>query len=217
MYRKLFRKIITASVSVIIFSGLLVVFCNFYIIRSTQKSIYSDVSSIPQKNVGLVLGCSKYATGGGPNLFFKYRMDATAELYHAGKIRHIIVSGDNHTKSYDEATAMRSALMERGVPPAAITCDYAGFRTLDSVVRCKKVFGQQNVTIISQKFHVERALFIARQYNMNAVGFTADDVSYRSSAKTKYREYLAKCKAMLDIFVLNKKPKFLGEPVKIQF
>jgi len=188
---------------------------NYYIIRQTSGRIYTDWNQVPANDVGLVLGTSQYMRNGSDNLFFHYRMDAAAELYHKGKIRHIIVSGDNHVLSYNEAYAMMKALIERGVPKNKITCDYAGFRTLDSVVRCKEVFGQRNVTIISQEFHLQRALFIADHYRMNTVGFAAGEVTFRQSPATRYREYFAKCKAVLDLFVLNKKPKFLGEPVKI--
>jgi len=194
---------------------ILVMGSNYYIIRKTRGQIFSDKDQLPPNDVGLVLGTSRYMRNGTPNLFFRYRMDAAAELYHSGKIRHIIVSGDNHTRTYDEPAEMVKSLLQRGVPREKITCDYAGFRTLDSVVRCKKVFGQQRVTIISQRFHLERALFIADYYRMHAVGFPARDVNRKASASTRYREYLAKFKAMLDLFVLRKQPKFLGDPVNI--
>lgn len=110
---------------------------------------------------------------------------------------------------------MQAALLERGVPESAITLDYAGFRTLDSVVRSKAVFGQQKITIISQKFHNQRALFIANRRGVTAVGYNAKDVSFRLGIKIRLREYLARCKAILDIIILNKQPKFLGEKITI--
>lgn len=201
---------------VVLFGMGFVVISNLMIIRSTRDQIHHTTLTVPYNDVGLVLGTSEYIKGGRPNLFFRYRMDAAASLYHSGKIRHIIVSGDNHVRYYDEPTAMRNALIERGVPKDAITLDYAGFRTLDSVVRCFKIFGQQRFTIISQRFHLQRALFIARYYGLDASGFAAPDPGYNTS-KTSYREYLAKCKAVLDLYIIHKQPKFLGprEPIML--
>jgi len=189
-----------------------IVFSNLWIIKSTQKSIYDTVSTTPNGNkIAMILGTSRYTARGYTNLFFKYRIDAATKLYHQGKIKHIIVSGDNSLKSYNEPKEMLKALMKRGIPESAITLDYAGFRTLDSVVRCKKVFGQNKFIIISQRFHVERALFIASRYDIDAVGFAAQDPPGNYSTKTKVREYFAKTKAVIDLYILHTKPKFLGK------
>jgi SanA protein len=161
-----------------------------------------------------VLGANKNAFG-GRNLFFEYRVDAAAQLFKAGKIQHIIVSGDNHIDSYDESTDMKIALTERGVPDSCITLDFAGFRTFDSVVRCKEVFGQSSFTVISQEFHNQRAVFIACYYNMDVIGFNAENVPQNYSLKTRMREYVAKFKCILDLYVLKAKPKFLGKPEKV--
>jgi SanA protein len=190
---------------------LFVVFSNVIIINSTQKDIYYTIAKTPQKKVALILGTSRYTVGGYTNLFFKYRISAAADLYHLGKVKHIIVSGDNRTNNYNEPKEMRKALIALGVPTDAITLDYAGFRTLDSVVRSKKVFGQSEIVIISQRFHIERALFIANKYEIDAVGFAAQDPPEKYSLKTHIREYFAKTKAVIDLYIINKKPKFLGK------
>jgi len=189
--------------------------CNFWVERSTTKQVFNELKNLPFNEVGLVLGTSKYLNGGYQNPYFYYRIQAAARLYHAGKVKHLLVSGDNGLKSYNEPKQMQAALMEKGVPESAITLDYAGFRTLDSVVRSKAVFGQQKITIISQKFHNHRALFIANRREVTAVGYNAKDISLRLGIKTMIREYLARCKAILDIIILNKQPKFLGEQVNI--
>lgn len=142
-------------------------------------------------------------------------MDAAAKLYQAGKVRHFILSGDNHTETYDEPSDMKAALMARDIPESAITLDYAGFRTLDSVVRCNSVFDQKQVIIVSQEFHNLRAVFIARSKGMDAVAFNARGVSRRYSLKTWLREYLARTVAVLDVYVLGTQPHFLGEKEKI--
>mgnify|MGYP000250566864 FL=1 len=191
---------------------------NWVIIFSAKHNVYSNISETPNGNkVALMLGTSRYTVRGTTNLYFKYRINAAVELYRAGKIKHIIVSGDNRVENYNEPKQMQSALMARGIPERVITLDYAGFRTLDSVVRCKKVFGQTKFIIISQKFHVERALFIANKYDIEAIGYAAQDPPQKYSTKTKIREIFAKTKAVIDLYLINKKPKFLGkkETIKI--
>ena len=188
------------------------VFSNVWIIQSAKKNIYTTVSETPKgNNVALILGTSRYTTKGYTNLFFKYRIEAAVKLFRNGKIKHIIVSGDNSLKSYNEPKEMLKALVKEGIPTNAITLDYAGFRTLDSVIRCKKVFGQNKFIIISQRFHVERALFIAKKYDIDAIGFSAQDPPEKYSTKTHIREYFAKTLAVIDLYIIHKKPKFLGK------
>jgi len=191
-----------------------VLISNSWVKNATTKFCYNDVKSIPENKVGLLLGTSKTARG-GINLFFKYRIEAAASLFAEGKIKHIIVSGDNHIANYNEPEEMKNELMKLGVPDSCITLDYAGFRTLDSVVRCEKVFGQTNFTIISQPFHNERALFIAAKSGLNCVAFNAKDVPSKYSTKTTIREYFARAKCVLDIYLLHTEPKFLGEKIVI--
>lgn len=186
-----------------------------YVSWQAAPYLYADIDNLPDNQIALVLGTSKYVKGGRVNLFFKYRMDAAAELFRSGKIRHILISGDNSIKQYNETREMYRALLDRGVPKDAITLDYAGFRTLDSVIRAQKVFGQNKFTIISQKFHNQRAMFIAKANGIDAIAFNAQEVSRRTSPKTYFREYFARVKALLDVYVLNTQPKFLGEPIEI--
>lgn len=191
------------------------IFSNVIIVQTTKDRIFSTVKETPKKQVALILGTSRYTHRGTTNLFFKYRIAAAADLYKEGKVKHIVVSGDNSLKEYNEPREMRKALMALGVPEAAITLDYAGFRTLDSVVRCKKVFGQDNIIIISQRFHVQRALFIAKKYDINAVALAAQDPPEKYSFKTRFREYFAKVKAVIDLYIIHKEPKFLGKKEQI--
>jgi SanA protein len=194
---------------------IVVITCNLWIIRSTKARIFNDTAKIEARTVGLVLGTSKLNRYGKPNMFFKYRIESALLLFKSGKIKHIIVSGDNSKTYYDETTDMHDALVDGGIPDSCITLDFAGFRTLDSVVRCLKIFGQTDIIIISQEFHNQRALFIADYYKMNALAFSTEDVPASYSMRTSIREYFAKCKAVLDLYVLHKEPHFLGEEVKI--
>ena len=188
---------------------------SMWIANTNRDMLYSNVDEVPYNNVGLVLGANKRSGHGSVNLYFANRIEAAVQLFEAGKIRHILVSGDNHISEYDEATDMKNALVAMGVPDSCITLDYAGFRTLDSVVRCRKIFGQDKVTVISQKFHNQRALFIARYYGLEAVGFNAKDVPAKYSIRTSLREHFARFKAVLDLYILKTAPRFLGPEEKI--
>nr|BFF40640.1 hypothetical protein BACY1_24450 [Tenacibaculum mesophilum] len=142
-------------------------------------------------------------------------MNAAVELYKAEKIDFILVSGDNGSEGYDEPTDFKNDLIESGIPESKIYLDYAGFRTLDSMVRVKEIFGQTSVTIISQQFHNERALYLANHFDIEAIGYNARGVSGKKAMKVQLREYLARVKVFVDI-LLNVNPKFLGEPVEIK-
>lgn len=209
--KKLIKKSILLSPLVII---ILVLIMNFYVEQKTKDYIYDDVNNIPKNEVGLLLGTSKYLTSGIENLYYTYRIQAAVELYENKKIDIIIVSGDNSTKEYNEPAMMMNDLVEKGVKKEDIVLDYAGFRTLDSVVRSKEIFEQNKITIISQKFHNERAIFIAMIKDIDAIGYNAKDVNIRYGFKTQVREYLARVKMFFDIAV-NKQPKFLGEKILI--
>ena len=195
---------------------LLIVVSNYWIISSTKTQLYSDIETIPVRKVGLVLGASKKTIRATNNLYFTYRIQAAYELFKAGKVQFLLLSGDNHVKGYDEPSDMREALIALGVPDSCIVLDYAGFRTLDSVVRCNEVFGEDSVTIVSQEFHNQRALFIANKNGINAIGFNAKEVGKNYSFKTRVREYFARVKCVLDIYVLYTSPKFLGKKIIIQ-
>lgn len=187
------------------------VFLTYHWISYKAKGLhYNNIEKVPKNKVGLVLGASKLSASGNINLFYKHRVNAAVELYKAGKIDYILVSGDNGRKGYDEPTDFKNDLIAKGVPEHRIFLDYAGFRTLDSVVRAKEIFGQNSMTIISQKFHNQRAIYIAQHFNINAVAYNAKDVY-----KTPAREYLARAKASLDL-IFNVEPKFLGKKITIQ-
>lgn len=189
--------------------------CNVWIVKSTEDSVYSDLRLLPNHRIALVLGTSHRSVGGGPNPFFQNRMEMAATLYSMGKIDHFILSGDNSSRYYNEPLEMKKALISKGVPDSVITLDYAGLRTLDSVVRSKKIFGQNKITIITQPFHSYRALFISRYYDMDAVAMVADDPRLDQTFKVRLREYLARTKAVLDLYIFKTDPRFLGEKEEI--
>ena len=192
----------------------LIIIPNALISNNTEKYLFDIVDVTPKNKVGLVLGTQKYLSNGQTNLYYTYRLDAVISLYNANKIDFILISGDNSNKNYDEPTDFKNDLIKKGIPKDKIFLDYAGFRTLDSVVRAKEIFSLNEFTIISQKFHNERAIFLCKHYQINAIAFNAKDISGKYGFKTKLREYLARTKACIDI-LFNVNPKFLGEKVNI--
>lgn len=211
------RKLLLALCALVVLCGIAVVAAGLVVTRASQGRLYSDASLIPHRRVGLVLGCPKRIPGGWPNPFFENRITAAAELYHRRKIDFLVVSGDNHVHGYDEPTDMKDALVEKGVPPERIYLDYAGFRTLDSVVRAKSIFGQDKVTIVSQKFHNQRAIFLASHHAIDAIGFDAPDVALQYALKTLVREQFARVKAVLDVYLIHKQPHFLGQKIIVGY
>ena len=209
--RGVMRLVVIGIVLVSIVIGV----CNWVVIRSAKGRTYNETKAIPYHKVGVVLGTVPYLNNGRKNFYFDSRMKAAADLYFAHKISYILATGDNHRRNYNEPKSMREALIALGVPDSAIVLDYAGFRTLDSMVRAKKVFGQDSFIVISQHWHNERAIFIARHNGMDVVGYDAKDAVVRKAyIKSLVREALAKVKAVYDVCV-DKQPKFLGEPVII--
>jgi SanA protein len=177
---------------------------------SVAPFITAERDALPTTKVGLVLGCSEQVAGGRKNLYFERRIAAAAELFHAGKVFYLLVSGDNSRADYDEPSDMRRALIAAGVPASRIVLDYAGFRTLDSVVRAKQVFGLNELIVVSQRFHNERAVYLARAHGIRAYGYDARDVSGSAALRTRLREIVSRVVAVLDVEVLHSTPHFSG-------
>ena len=204
-------KLWRAGMYSLIFFSVLLLLGNWWVVGSTEQSIFSNYALLPNNPVGLVLGTSSRLANGLPNTFFENRMRTAADLFRLGKIGHIIVSGDNRTKFYNEPMEMKRALIKLGVPDSVITLDYAGLRTLDSVIRSKEIFGQDHITIITQPFHSYRAIFISHYFNIKAVALVVRERQQEPSAKGYIREYFARAKAILDLYVLKTAPRHLGE------
>ncbi|WP_179945495.1 SanA/YdcF family protein [Spirosoma radiotolerans] len=193
---------------VVIFSGATIVLVsNWWVVYNTRNQIYFSIDELPVNDVGLVLGTSKFVRTGKENLFFRYRMEATARLWKEGKVKYLILSGNNDSEYYNEPVDMQRALVRLGVPASVMTLDYAGYRTFDSVVRCKDVFNQEKITIISQNFHNARALYIGNHEGMEAIAFAAQDVPDGYSLRTLIREYLARPYALLDVYLIRPQPE----------
>ena len=194
----------------------IVYYAKYEIDSVSQGKVYDSIEQVPERKIGLVLGCSKYLSNGRKNLYFQQRIDAAKELYFSDKVKFLLVSGDNSTKYYDEPTTMKKDLIALGVPGNKIYCDYAGLSTLDSVVRTKEVFKENQFIVISQGFHVRRAIYLGLAHDIDLIGYAPQGVSGLGSLKTELRECLARGKALLDVKFLNRQPKFLGDPVIIK-
>jgi len=189
-----------------------------YINYSTQSAIYTEVKKVPHRRAALVLGTAKYIAKGKKNYFYVYRIRAASALWKAGKVDAIVVSGDNASKYYNETVRMQKDLIKSGVPKKYIALDHAGFRTLDSVVRAEALFGLKEYIIVSQKFHLERALYIAKEKGQDVIGFAAKDIpGTKAARRMMWREYFARVKAFLDVNILNTQPTFFGDKVKVNY
>jgi len=195
--------------------GIVLITCNFIITNSAEGRTCNDMNKVPTNTVGLVLGTSNRVIGGSSNPYYTYRINATVALYNANKIKFILVSGDNGSIYYNEPSTIKKDLIKAGIPENIIFLDYAGFRTLDSMVRANIVFGLDKVTVISQKFHNERAIYIAKHKGLNAIGFNAQDVSASQGLKVKVREYFARVKVFIDLLI-NTQPNFFGKAIEMK-
>jgi SanA protein len=205
-------KLATATTFTILVA--ITIIANQKVDSATANDIYNDAAKVPANRVGLLLGTSKTLSNGKPNQYFTYRIDAVVQLINARKIKYVVISGDNSKHNYNEPQDMKEALMQRGLPENRIYLDYAGFRTYDSVYRMQAIFGQTDFTIISQEFHNRRAVYIAQTLYLHAVGFNARNVTKFYGFKTNIREKFSRVKMFIDL-AFNKKPKFLGEQIKI--
>jgi SanA protein len=200
-------------IAVVLMAGALAWYAERRLDRAAEAKSFSDVGKVPAVDVALVLGTAPIGPEGGPNRYFVYRLDAAAALYKAGKVKYFIVSGTREGK-YDEPTAMRAGLIERGVPAEAIYRDFDGDRTLDSIVRARRIYGQTRLVIVSQRFHLSRALFLASHEGIEAWGFEARDVDQPYSIFTELRRYPSALRAYWDVW-MNAPPAEPGKPVAI--
>ena len=206
-----FRRLIRISLILALVFCAVVVYANVTAMLASRGRLFDDVSAVPQTTVGLVFG----TTNRDENPYFRYRIDAAVRVWKAGKLKTLIVSGDNRSRYYNEPEKMKQDLVERGIPADRIVCDYAGLRTFDSVVRAKEIFGVTSILVISQRFQNERAIYIAKANGIDAYGFNSQDVESHLGMKTKIREVGARVKMWLDVNFLDTRPIHLGEKIAL--
>lgn len=212
--KRWFKRVLLTGLCLGVCGLLFVLWANLAAVIAGKGRLHDDPAKVPAGGVGLVFGCDDRVNG-RENLYFRYRIDAAEKVWKAGKLRCLIVSGDNRSRYYNEPKKMRQALIDRGVPAERIICDFAGLRTLDSVVRAKEVFGVDEITFISQKFQNERAAYLGKAHGMQVSGYNAQDVAVQGGLKTRLREVGARVKMWLDIQVLGTRPKHLGDQIEL--
>ena len=213
--KRLLRKAFKWFLIVCALCAVVCLVCNIIVLQASKDKLYNCVNDVPHRHTALLLGTSPISRWGGPNPYYYNRIDTMAALYHAGKVDRIIVSGDNSTKDYNEPEMMRADLVQRGVPDSVIYADYAGLKTLDSMVRAKEIFGHDSILVVSQKFHNERALYYAQAYGIDAIGMNAGN--WRGDSRRYImmaREALARTKAVFNTLI-GKRPKYGGETIDI--
>ena len=179
----------------------------------TAPYIYDELQDLPYRQVGVVLGTAKYYRTGVINQYYRYRIQGAINAYNSGKVNYLLLSGDNALQSYNEPMTMRKDLIAAGVDPSDIVLDYAGFRTLDSIVRTRKVFDTNDFIIITQRFHCERALFIALHMGIQAQCYAVP--SPKDMLSVRIREFAARFGALADLYIFKREPRFLGPLVPI--
>jgi SanA protein len=204
------RKLLFLLLALVILALALFAVCACIVARAGKGRLYDRADILPPRDIGVVLGTSEHRRGGGDNPYFDHRIAAAAKLYRMGKVRRLLLSGDNNLDGYNEPLNMKRALIAQHIPAAVITLDNDGLRTLDSIVRAQKVFGLRQFTIISQRDQDERALLIASHYNIDAIAYAADDVSFRYAVRAHIHEWLAKVMVVLDLYALHTAPRHLG-------
>jgi SanA protein len=187
----------------VIFAGT-AVWAQYLVGSAGQGRLFDDLEAVPAREVGLVLGTSRLARAGRLNQYFRARIEAAAALYRAGKVRKLILSGNGVESDYNEPEDMRRALLNCGLPAEALFLDPAGVRTIDSILRARRVFSVGSFTIISQKFHNQRALFLSRAYGIDAIAFDADAVRKVSGYRAELREMIARLVAVWEACVVRR-------------
>lgn len=210
-YIKVLLWFLVISSSIIFFS---ILTADILINISTKNSVVNSTKDIRYHKVGLLLGTSKYLKAGGINPYYKNRLLAAKELIDAGKIDYIIISGDNSLMEYNEPQMMKKDLIKGGIHQEQIFLDYAGFRTFDSVIRLRAIFGQESAIVISQEFHNKRAIYIASAKGIKLTGYNADDITGYNSLRVHLREKLARFFVFIDL-AFDRQPKFLGDKIDI--
>ncbi len=208
------KKIFKYSFIIAIIGLLFIFVLDYYIQKTTSKYIYSTSNNIPNCYTALVLGAKVYNDGSLSGIL-RDRVNTALELYKVGKIKRFLLSGDHGREDYDEVNQMKIYLQNKGVKEVDIFLDHAGFDTYNSAYRAKHIFLVNDVIIISQGFHIKRAVYIARKLGLDAYGIKADKRSYSIARKMVIREKLANVKAFFEL-LSNKKPTYLGEQISIK-
>jgi len=210
--RVLLKCIVTAAACVL--CALAVGLCaNLAIKRSAKGAICRKPEDVPEKPVAIIFGAKVWSQG--PSHILSDRLDAGIRLYKLGKVKKLLLSGDHGRKEYDEVNAMRAYALGRGVPPEDIFLDHAGFRTYATLYRARDVFGVTAAVLITNEFHLPRAIYTGNRFGLDVVGLTSDARTYRTWLFNDCREFLARTLAWIQINITRPRPKYLGPKIDI--
>lgn len=180
---------------------LFIILSNIWIVNSSDGKIHTSISDLPKVDTVIVFGTSQYKLGGGANPFFDARIKAAANLYHSKKASTLILSGSRDKSYYNEPKAMRASLMKLNVPAQAILMDTLGIRSFDTILRGKNVYKVNSTIFVTQEYHAHRVLFIAERFGIKALCFAAEFPESNFSNKVVIREFLARPKAIMDLYL----------------
>lgn len=189
-----------------------ITFVNVYVKNSTKQSIHHSLKRFPKNDVGIIFGAG--IRGNQPSKYLKDRLDAGILLYKSKRINKILLSGDNGREEYDELTVMKNYCYTHGVDTTKIFIDYAGFDTYSTMYRAKHIFKIKRATLISQEYHLNRAIYIGQQLGIKSVGYSANKGEYGRYKYVCFREYGSIFKSFFDV-LRNRKPRFSGNPIDI--
>ncbi|TDW47036.1 SanA protein [Flavobacterium sp. 270] len=206
--KKYFKILLYLSIAGLI----MIISVNYYVKSSTKKYIHHSLKKFPKNDVGIIFGAG--INGNQPSKYLKDRLDAGILLYKAKRINKILLSGDNGREEYDELTVMKNYCYRNGVDTTHIFIDYAGFDTYSTMYRAKYIFKIKKATLISQEYHLNRALYIGRSLGIKSAGYSANKGEYKGYKYVTFREYLSTFKSFIDVF-RNREPHFLGNPINI--
>lgn len=209
----MWKRLVVSFFSIVILVLLTAIALDRWMSWKTADYIYDEIQELPHRQVGVVLGTAKYYRTGVINQYYLYRIQGALNAYNSGKVSYLLLSGDNAAQNYNEPMTMRRDLIAAGVPPSDIVLDYAGFRTLDTIVRTRKVFDTNDFLIITQRFHCERALFIALHMGIQAQCYAVP--SPKDMLSVRAREVFARLGALSDLYILKREPRFLGPLIPI--
>lgn len=189
-----------------------IVSVNYYVKSSTKKNIYYSIKKFPKNDVGIIFGAG--INGDQPSKYLKDRLDAGIMLWKAKRINKILLSGDNGRQEYDELTVMKNYCFNHGVDTTKIFIDYAGFDTYSTMYRAKHIFKIKKATLISQEYHLNRAIYIGQKLGIKSAGYSANKGEYLGYNYVCFREYGSIFKSFFDV-LRNREPRFLGGEINI--
>ena len=208
------KKIIKLLIIVTILGVMTILFINFYVVGTTKKNIIKDGNYSSLKDIDCILILGAGIRGESPSHMLQDRLDEGIKLYNSGVAPKIIMSGDHGRKGYDEVNIMKGYAIKKGVPSEDIFMDHAGFSTYESIYRAKEIFDADNIIIVTQEYHLYRALYISDKLNVNAYGVNSNPRKYSGQLYREFREILARNKDFVNC-IIKPEPKYLGELIPV--